>query len=55
MLREICRDETEGGETLERPAAYALEAAARRDFGIGDVASEDSDYFKGTALDDWVE
>ncbi len=55
MLRETYRGETEGVEPLEKLAAYALEAAARREFGIGDVAPEDSDYFVDTALDDWVE
>ena len=55
MLRETYRDETEGVEPLEKLAAYALEAAARREFGIGDVAHEDSDYFVDTALDCWVE
>jgi hypothetical protein len=55
MLRETYRDETEGVEPFEKLAAYALEAAARREFGIGDVAREDSDYFVDTALDCWVE
>ena len=55
MLRETCRDETEGVEPFEKLAAYALEAAARREFGISYVAHEFSDYFVGTALDDWVE
>ncbi len=55
MLRETYRDETEGVEPLEKLAAYALEAAARREFGISYVAHEFSDYFVGTALDYWVE
>ena len=55
MLRETCRDRTDGVERLDKLAAYSLEVAASREFGISDVVHEFRYYIVGTALDDWVE